>query len=60
MTMVYASSSCGQQKYQRSLKKFYIIELRIWDGKCSPDLKLLVVGEQGIGDSMMFVTYSPA
>ena len=53
-------AAAGQQKYQRSLKKFFTSsELRIWDGKCSPDLKLLVVGEQGIGDSMMFGTLIP-
>ena len=56
----FTGSSCRPTEVpKKSQKVFTSSELRIWDGKCSPDLKLLVVGEQGIGDSMMFATLIP-
>ena len=49
--------AAGPQKYQRSLKKFFTpSELNLWDGKFVKGLRLLIMGEQGIGDSMMFAT----
>ena len=50
-----------KQKWQRALRKpFSFNELPIWRGEPLQSKHLLVLGEQGIGDSMMFFTLIPA
>ena len=45
----------GKQKYQRSLlKPFNHSEVALWDGQDLANKKILVLAEQGIGDTMMF------
>ena len=50
----------GPQKWQRSLKKpFHNKEVPLWQGENISGKNLLVLGEQGIGDTMMFATLLP-
>ena len=50
----------GPQKWQRSLKKpFNNTEVPLWRGDNISGKNLLVLGEQGIGDTMMFATLLP-
>ena len=50
----------GPQRWQRSLKKpFTPAEVPLWKGESLKGKKLLLLGEQGIGDSMMFATLIP-
>ncbi len=50
----------GAQRWQRSLKKpFRPSEVPFWKGQSLRDKRLLLLGEQGIGDSMMFATLIP-
>ncbi len=45
----------GKQKYQRSLfKPFPITKIPIWRGENVAGKNILILGEQGIGDTMMF------
>ena len=48
------------QRWQRSLYKPYSFnKIKLWKGESLRDKKLLLLGEQGIGDSMMFITLLP-
>ena len=50
----------GPQRWQRALKKpFTPLEVPLWKGESLRGKKLLLLGEQGIGDSMMFATLIP-
>ena len=50
----------GLQRWQRSLQKPYdSSELDIWSGDQLNDRKLLIIGEQAIGDTMMFLQMLP-
>ena len=50
----------GPQRWQRALKKpFTPKEVAIWRGESLAGKRLLLLGEQGIGDSMMFATLIP-
>ena len=50
----------GLQRWQRALQKPYnSMELSIWDGDPLNGSKLLVIGEQAIGDTMMFLQLLP-
>ena len=50
----------GAQRWQRSLKKpFKPSEVPFWRGESLSGKRLLLMGEQGIGDSMMFTTLIP-
>ncbi len=50
----------GPQRWQRSLKKpFTPAEVPLWQGEPLQGKRLLLLGEQGIGDSMMFATLIP-
>ena len=50
----------GAQRWQRSLKKpFKQSEVPFWRGEALAGKRLLLMGEQGIGDSMMFATLIP-
>ena len=50
----------GPQKWQRSLKKpFHNKEVPLWKGESISGKNLLILGEQGIGDTMMFATLLP-
>ena len=50
-------SAQGPQRWQRSLNKPYSgKELRFWKGESLRNKKILILGEQGIGDTMMFAT----
>ena len=50
----------GAQRWQRSLKKpFKQSEVPFWRGEPLAGKRLLLMGEQGIGDSMMFATLIP-
>ena len=50
----------GKQRWQRSLyKPFSFSKLKLWRGENLRGKKLLLLGEQGIGDSMMFLTLIP-
>lgn len=50
----------GPQRWQRALKKpFTPAEVPLWRGESLKGKKLLLLGEQGIGDSMMFATLIP-
>ena len=50
----------GPQRWQRSLKKpFTLTEVPLWQGEPLQGKRLLLLGEQGIGDSMMFATLIP-
>ena len=50
----------GPQRWQRSLKKpFTPMEVPLWRGESLAGKRLLLLGEQGIGDSMMFATLIP-
>jgi len=49
----------GPQRWQRSLfKPFTSEEVPIWDGQ--KNVSVLVLGEQGIGDTMMFLSLLPS
>ena len=49
------------QRWQRSLYKPYSqTKVDLWKGEDLKDKSLLLLGEQGIGDSMMFLTIVPA
>lgn len=51
----------GHQKWQRALlKPFSAAELPPWRGEDFSNRRLLLLEEQGIGDSMMFLTLIPA
>lgn len=53
-------SADGPQRWQRALKKpFTPAELPFWRGEPLKGKRLLLLGEQGIGDSMMFATLIP-
>lgn len=53
-------SAEGPQRWQRSLKKpFTPAEVPFWKGEDLAGRNLLLLGEQGIGDSMMFTTLLP-
>lgn len=53
-------SASGPQRWQRSLKKpFTPLEVPFWRGESLAGKRLLLLGEQGIGDSMMFATLLP-
>ncbi len=53
-------SAAGPQRWQRSLKKpFTPEEVPFWRGESLKGKRLLLLGEQGIGDSMMFATLIP-
>ena len=50
----------GPQRWQRSLKKpFSHAEVPFWQGESLHGKRLLLLGEQGIGDAMMFATLIP-
>lgn len=50
----------GAQRWQRSLfKPFTPSQLPIWRGESLQGKRLLLLGEQGIGDTMMFATLIP-
>lgn len=50
----------GQQKWQRALRKpFPECTLPLWRGESLSDKRLLLLEEQGIGDTMMFLTLLP-
>jgi ADP-heptose:LPS heptosyltransferase len=50
----------GPQKWQRSLKKpFNSKQVPLWKGENISGKNLLVLGEQGIGDTMMFASLIP-
>ncbi len=50
----------GAQRWQRSLRKpFLPTEVPFWRGESLAGKRLLLMGEQGIGDSMMFATLIP-
>ena len=50
----------GAQRWQRSLKKpFKQSEVPFWRGEALHGKRLFLMGEQGIGDSMMFATLIP-
>lgn len=50
----------GPQRWQRALKKpFTPAEVPLWRGESIKGKRLLLLGEQGIGDSMMFATLIP-
>ena len=50
----------GAQRWQRSLKKpFKTSEIPLWRGESLAGKRLLLMGEQGIGDSMMFASLIP-
>ncbi len=50
----------GAQRWQRSLyKPFSLARVPIWRGENLKGKRLLLLGEQGIGDSMMFITCVP-
>ena len=50
----------GPQRWQRSLKKpFASSSIPLWRGESLLNKKILLLGEQGIGDSMMFATLIP-
>ncbi len=50
----------GLQRWQRSLQKPYdTSELEIWDGDHLNNRRLLIIGEQAIGDTMMFLQLIP-
>ena len=50
-------SAEGVQKWQRSLKKpFSEKSVNVWRGENLEDKKILVLGEQGIGDTVMFMS----
>ena len=52
--------AAGPQRWQRSLKKpFTPSEVSFWRGESLSGKRLLLLGEQGIGDSMMFATLIP-
>ena len=49
------------QRWQRSLyKPFSQEKVKMWRGEDLKNKKILLLGEQGIGDSMMFLTIVPA
>jgi len=51
----------GAQKWQRSLKKpFSNKSISAWRGEILKGKSILVLGEQGIGDTMMFATLLPS
>ena len=51
---------CGKQRWQRSLyKPFSYNKIPIWKGEHLKGKRLLLLGEQGIGDSMMFLSAIP-
>ncbi len=53
-------SAAGPQRWQRALKKpFRPSEVQFWKGESLKDKRLLLLGEQGIGDSMMFASLIP-
>ena len=53
-------SAEGPQRWQRSLKKpFTPAEVPFWRGEPLAGRHLLLLGEQGIGDAMMFTTLLP-
>lgn len=50
----------GAQRWQRSLKKpFTPSEIPFWRGESLLGKRILLMGEQGIGDSMMFASLIP-
>jgi len=50
----------GPQKWQRSLKKVFPADiLELWKGQNVKNKNILLLGEQGIGDTMMFATLIP-
>lgn len=52
--------SKSPQQWQRALRKpFSIKQVPIWRGEPLEDKRLLVLEEQGIGDTMMFLTLLP-
>ena len=52
--------AAGPQRWQRALRKpFTPAEVPLWRGEPLNGKKLLLLGEQGIGDSMMFATLIP-
>ena len=52
--------AAGPQRWQRALKKpFTPAEVPLWKGESLSGKRLLLLGEQGIGDSMMFATLIP-
>ena len=52
--------AAAPQRWQRSLKKpFTPAEVPFWRGESLQGKRLLLLGEQGIGDSMMFATLIP-
>lgn len=54
-------SAEGPQRWQRSLKKpFTPTQIPFWRGEPLSGLRLLLLGEQGIGDAMMFATLLPS
>ena len=59
MSMAYKFQQ-EAQRWQRSLKKpFKPSEVPFWRGESLAGKRLLLMGEQGIGDSMMFATLIP-
>jgi tetratricopeptide (TPR) repeat protein/ADP-heptose:LPS heptosyltransferase len=51
----------GPQKYQRALfKPFSTKEVKLWKGENLQGKNILLLAEQGIGDTMMFATLLPA
>ena len=50
----------GKQRWQRSLyKPFSLNKIPLWKGEELRNKHILLLGEQGIGDSMMFITAIP-
>ena len=50
----------GPQRWQRSLyKPFSFSKVKMWRGENLSGKHILLLGEQGIGDSMMFITLIP-
>jgi tetratricopeptide (TPR) repeat protein len=54
-------SKTGQQKWQRALRKYFTPQqLPLWQGERLEGKHLLLLEEQGIGDTMMFLSLVPS
>ena len=51
----------GKQRWQRSFPRYFSSsQVPVWDGHDLTNSTLLIYGEQGIGDTMMFLRLIPA